>query len=200
MSLLIVWIHVWCLQGLKFSPRAFASRKSVKKSMKEGQLPRKSVTDSSSGDDDYGQDEQKVDPSEDSTEQKPLATPSRSTVLQACTVTSGLIAALGIIIRQVGFSVMQIQLSTLLKKCFLLGFVHLVSLPIQSNFLIVFWQGSHFASLEGLPILDCSSKASCMDFHDLFFAVSYKSFLMHGYFEKAFYFLNVPGAGFCAVD
>ncbi|KAJ6430352.1 hypothetical protein OIU84_021704 [Salix udensis] len=45
---------------------------------------------------------------------------SRSDVLQACTVTSGLIAALGILIRQV----------------------------------------SHVASMEGLPILDCSTEVS----------------------------------------
>ncbi|KAF3431133.1 hypothetical protein FNV43_RR25863 [Rhamnella rubrinervis] len=104
--------------GFKFSPRAFASRKSVKILKKDGQLPCK--IDSSPSSDDNGEDDKKEDPSEDSTEQKLLAIPSRSTVLQACTVTSGLIAALGITIRQ----------------------------------------GSHFASMEGLPILDCSSKVS----------------------------------------
>nr|XP_015894485.2 uncharacterized protein LOC107428466 isoform X3 [Ziziphus jujuba var. spinosa] len=105
--------------GLKFSPRAFASRKSFKKLKKDGTQKRKSVTDSSSSDD-YGQDDKKVDPSENLIEQKLISIPSRSSVLQACTVTSGLIAAFGIIIRQV----------------------------------------SHLASVEGLPILDCSSKVS----------------------------------------
>ncbi|XP_048318387.2 uncharacterized protein LOC107428466 isoform X3 [Ziziphus jujuba] len=105
--------------GLKFSPRAFASRKSFKKLKKDGTQKRKSVTDSSSSND-YGQDDKKVDPSENLTEQKLISIPSRSSVLQACTVTSGLIAAFGIIIRQV----------------------------------------SHLASVEGLPILDCSSKVS----------------------------------------
>lgn len=100
-----------CLQGLKFSPRAFASRKSVKILKKDEQLPRKRVIDSSPSSDDYGQDDKKEDPSENSTEQKLLAIPSRSTVLQACTFTSGLIAALGIIIRQVGFSLMHNKLN-----------------------------------------------------------------------------------------
>lgn len=101
------YMYALLLQGPKFSPRAFASRKSVKISNKDGQLPRKRVIDSSPSSDDYLQGDKEEDPSENSTEKKLLAIPSRSTVLQACTVTSGLIAALGIIIRQVGFSLMH---------------------------------------------------------------------------------------------
>ncbi|KAA3453295.1 CAAX amino terminal protease family protein [Gossypium australe] len=56
----------------------------------------------------------------DSTPLDIISIPSRSNVLQACTITSGLIAALGLIIRQV----------------------------------------SHVGSMEGLPILDCSTEVS----------------------------------------
>ncbi|KAL5552701.1 hypothetical protein UlMin_040102 [Ulmus minor] len=106
--------------GLKFCPRAFARRNSVKK-LKKDEQTRKSIADISSKDE-SGEDDNKVNlsVSDNSIVQKPSPTPSRSTVLQACTLTSGLIAALGIIIRQV----------------------------------------SHFASTEGLPVLDCFSKVS----------------------------------------
>lgn len=45
----------------------------------------------------------KVSPIDNLAAQGSITIPSRGAVLQACTVTSGLIAALGIIIRQVGF-------------------------------------------------------------------------------------------------
>ncbi|GMY26401.1 hypothetical protein FCV25MIE_21643 [Fagus crenata] len=105
--------------GFRFNTRAFASRKSVKKLRRDGQPP-KSVADSPPTKDDYVQDEKMAYSFENSVDQNTTIIPSRSTVLQACTVTSGLIAALGIIIRQV----------------------------------------SHVASVEGLPILDCSTEVS----------------------------------------
>ena len=51
-----------------------------------------------------GQDDSKLEPSDDSIAKKPSTVPSRSTVLQACTVTSSLIGALGIFLRQVRIS------------------------------------------------------------------------------------------------
>ncbi|KAK7318693.1 hypothetical protein RJT34_03399 [Clitoria ternatea] len=62
----------------------------------------------------------KLDTSLNPAAQNSNTTPSRSAVFQACIITSGLIAALGIVIRQV----------------------------------------SHVASVEGLPILDCSTEVS----------------------------------------
>ncbi|TYJ36909.1 hypothetical protein E1A91_A05G340300v1 [Gossypium mustelinum] len=114
----------------KFSARAFASRKPMKKSRREGR-PSKSFTlqtketlpedingladmhPSNDGNTNNGK-------SVDSTPPDIISIPSRSNVLQACTITSGLIAALGLIIRQV----------------------------------------SHVGSMEGLPILDCSTEVS----------------------------------------
>ncbi|TYH19355.1 hypothetical protein ES288_A05G345200v1 [Gossypium darwinii] len=115
----------------KFSARAFASRKPMKKSRREGR-PSKSFTlqtketlpedingladmhPSNDGNTNNGK-------SVDSTPPDIISIPSRSNVLQACTITSWLIAALGLIIRQV----------------------------------------SHVGSMEGLPILDCSTEVSC---------------------------------------
>ncbi|XP_062149844.1 uncharacterized protein LOC133858395 [Alnus glutinosa] len=105
--------------GLRLNTRAFASRKSVKKLRRDGQPP-KSVVDSPPTKHNYIQDDNMVDSFEDSASPNSATIPSRSTVLQACTVTSGLIAGLGMIIRQV----------------------------------------SHVASVEGLPILDCSTEVS----------------------------------------
>ncbi|PPR94908.1 hypothetical protein GOBAR_AA25761 [Gossypium barbadense] len=94
----------------KFSARAFASRKPMKKSRREGR-PSKSFTlqtketlpedingladmhPSNDGNTNNGK-------SVDSTPPDIISIPSRSNVLQACTITSGLIAALGLIIRQ----------------------------------------------------------------------------------------------------
>ncbi|XWS69136.1 hypothetical protein CRYUN_Cryun04dG0153700 [Craigia yunnanensis] len=120
------------ISGTKFSPRAFASRKSMKKLRREGQ-PRESVTlrtkqtlpedssvlaDASPSVDDNIKDGNSVY----SSPQNSISIPSRSNVLQACTITSGLIATLALIIRQV----------------------------------------SHVGSVEGLPILDCSVEVSYM--------------------------------------
>ncbi|XP_062110538.1 uncharacterized protein LOC133822271 [Humulus lupulus] len=106
-------------RGLTCNPRAFARRNSVKK-LKKNRQPLQSVADISPKDEFGLEDDSKLDPSDSSAVQKLNMVPSRDTVLQACTVTSGLIAALGVVLRQV----------------------------------------SHFASTEGLPILDCSSKVS----------------------------------------
>ncbi|XWS22696.1 hypothetical protein CRYUN_Cryun29cG0058200 [Craigia yunnanensis] len=99
------------ISGTKFSIRAFASRKSMKNLRRDGQ-PRKSVTlqtkdtlpedssvlaDTSPSNDDNINDGKRVY----SAPQNSISIPSRSNVLQACTITSGLIAALGLIIRQV---------------------------------------------------------------------------------------------------
>lgn len=89
------------LQGFRLNTRAFASRKSVKKLRRDGQPP-KSVVDSPPTKHNYVQDDNMVDSFEDSATPNSATIPSRSTVLQACTVTSGLIAGLGMIIRQVG--------------------------------------------------------------------------------------------------
>ncbi|KAM3706153.1 hypothetical protein ACJW31_03G131900 [Castanea mollissima] len=105
--------------GFRFDTRAFASRNSVKKLRRNGQPP-EIVADIPPTKDDYVQDENSASSFENSVDQNSTIKPSRSTVLQACTITSGLIAALGIILRQV----------------------------------------SHVASVEGLPILDCSTEVS----------------------------------------
>jgi hypothetical protein len=97
-------------QGLRLSTRAFASRNSVKKLRRDGQPP-KSVVDSPPTKDNYVQDDNMVDSFENSAAPNSATITSRSTVLQACTVTSGLIAALGIIIRQVGLLSCIIPLS-----------------------------------------------------------------------------------------
>ncbi|XVF85127.1 hypothetical protein PTKIN_Ptkin17bG0093300 [Pterospermum kingtungense] len=99
------------ITGTKFSIRAFASRKSMNKLRRVGQplksntlqtketLPEDSsvLADTSPSDGDNINDGKSVY----SAPQNSISIPSRSNVLQACTVTSGLIAALGLIIRQV---------------------------------------------------------------------------------------------------
>ncbi|KAE8653745.1 Leucine-rich repeat-containing protein [Hibiscus syriacus] len=118
------------ISGTRFNIRTFASRKSMKKSRREGRLS-KSYTiqtketlseDSNvladsclSKDDNINNGKNVHSASQDS-----ISIPSRSNVLQACTITSGLIAAAGLIIRQ----------------------------------------ASHVGSMEGLPILDSSMKVS----------------------------------------
>ncbi|KAM5568055.1 hypothetical protein ABKV19_015895 [Rosa sericea] len=103
--------------GVAFSPRASASRNSVKKLRRE-RLASERVADKTSSEN--VQNDNKVELSDDSAAEKGVNIPSRGAVLQACTVTSGLIAALGILIRQ----------------------------------------ASHVASVEGLPVLDCSLEVS----------------------------------------
>ncbi|KAG6654867.1 uncharacterized protein LOC122308821 [Carya illinoinensis] len=102
--------------GFRLNTRAFASRNSVRKSRRDVQPPKSEADNTPTN----VQVDSMVSSSENSAAQSSSVIPSRSTVLQACAVTSGLIAALGIIIRQV----------------------------------------SHVASLEGLPILDCSTEVS----------------------------------------
>ncbi|KAG7979953.1 hypothetical protein I3843_05G156700 [Carya illinoinensis] len=102
--------------GFRLNTRAFASRNSVRKSRRDVQPPKSEADNTPTN----VQVDSMVSSSENSAAQSSSIIPSRSTVLQACAVTSGLIAALGIIIRQV----------------------------------------SHVASLEGLPILDCSTEVS----------------------------------------
>ncbi|MBA0837805.1 hypothetical protein Goarm_009926 [Gossypium armourianum] len=129
------FIHI-CFhpQSTKFSARAFASRKPMKISRREGRLSKSftlqtketlpedinglaDMCPSKDGNNNNGK-------SVDSTPPDIISIPSRSNVLQACTITSGLIAALGLIIRQV----------------------------------------SHVGSMKGLPILDCSTEVSCIYF------------------------------------
>lgn len=88
------------LQGFRFDTRAFASRNSVKK-LRRNRQPPEIVADIPPTKDDYVQDENSASSFENSVDQNSTIKPSRSTVLQACTITSGLIAALGIILRQV---------------------------------------------------------------------------------------------------
>ncbi|KAL6294359.1 hypothetical protein ACE6H2_002501 [Prunus campanulata] len=106
--------------GVAISPRAFASRNSVKKSRRDGEARKRVADKSTVTEDDYVQIDNKVDPSDNLAAEELVAFPPRGAVLQACTVTSGLIAALGIIIRQ----------------------------------------ASHVASIEGLPVFDCSLDVS----------------------------------------
>ncbi|KAL9364099.1 hypothetical protein Peur_041972 [Populus x canadensis] len=111
--------------GDKFRTRTFARRKSVKKWTRDERSQNGIALEST----EKGLEEERVvlsdkssleDISVESVQSTPNNIASRSDVLQACTVTSGLIAALGILIRQV----------------------------------------SHVASMEGLPILDCSTEVS----------------------------------------
>uniref|UniRef100_A0A2C9USU0 CAAX prenyl protease 2/Lysostaphin resistance protein A-like domain-containing protein n=1 Tax=Manihot esculenta TaxID=3983 RepID=A0A2C9USU0_MANES len=111
--------------GNRFCTRTFARQKSVKKLRRDVQSPNRMALKSTRK---SLEDENKILSDGSSLEsnnnvevmQNSLNFPSRSAVLQACTVTSGAIAALGILIRQV----------------------------------------SHVASVEGLPILDCSTEVS----------------------------------------
>lgn len=67
-------------------------------------------------------------------------------MLQACTVTSGLMAALGLIIRKVEshLKVLVFVILTFASNCF--GYLS---------------QASHVASTEGLPVPDCSTDIPC---------------------------------------
>ncbi|XP_011029600.1 PREDICTED: uncharacterized protein LOC105129308 [Populus euphratica] len=111
--------------GDKFRTRTFARRKSVKKWTRDERSQNGIALEST----EKGLEEERVVLSDKSSLDDNSVEPvqstlnniaSRSDVLQACTVTSALIAALGILIRQV----------------------------------------SHVASMEGLPILDCSTEVS----------------------------------------
>ncbi|XP_038886748.1 uncharacterized protein LOC120076873 isoform X2 [Benincasa hispida] len=96
-------------------PKVYAKRKSARKlerTNEEGYI-------TSSSADDNAQDVQ-MNPSDSSPKNRMINISSRSSVLRACIITSGLIAALGVIIRQV----------------------------------------SHGASIEGLPVIDCTSEVS----------------------------------------
>ncbi|KAK2972197.1 hypothetical protein RJ640_030742, partial [Escallonia rubra] len=99
------------VQGTKIDTRAFASRNSIKKLRRQGE-PRKNVSpgpnkvDDPSGDE-GAQDEDKMSSFDNLDSQKSTIIPSRSSVLKACTVTSGLIAALGVLIRQVSHVAME---------------------------------------------------------------------------------------------
>ena len=118
------YLFLFILQGLEGKIKAFASRKtrnSVKK-LRKDQQARKNLTFQTnkiipdeddgldnvfSSEDDSVRDDSKVSPIDNLASPDSMPIPSRGTVLQACTVTSGLIAALGIIIRQVGFPFMH---------------------------------------------------------------------------------------------
>lgn len=111
--------------GDKFRTRTYARRKSVRKWTRDERSQNGIALEST----EKGLEEERVVLSDKSSLEDNSVEPvqstlnniaSRSDVLQACTVTSGLIAALGILIRQV----------------------------------------SHVASMEGLPIHDCSTEVS----------------------------------------
>lgn len=113
--------------GFKANTRVFASKRSIKKSRRPGPRPNKSqsdgydeLVDMNPSEDDSVQDNNAVPSFDSSDSQIAITVSSRSAVLQACTVTSGFIAGLGVLIRQV----------------------------------------SHFASIEGWPVIDCSSEIS----------------------------------------
>lgn len=97
-----------CFKGI-----AFARRNSVKQ-FKRDRKPFKNVDDDIlPSKDGYVEEGKEIDPFSDTVVQKPITNSSREIVLQACTITSGLIAALGIIIRQVGFQLMHQELNSL---------------------------------------------------------------------------------------
>lgn len=111
--------------GDKFRTRTYARRKSVRKWTRDERSQNGIALEST----EKGLEEERVVLSDKSSLEDNSVEPvqstlnniaSRSDVLQACTVTSGLIAALGLLIRQV----------------------------------------SHVASMEGLPILDCSTEVT----------------------------------------
>lgn len=95
---IVLHLHSYFLQGFRPNTMAFASRNSVRKSRRDDVQPPKSEADNTTTN---VQVDSMVSSFENSAAQNSSTIPSRSTVLQACTVTSGLIAALGIIIRQV---------------------------------------------------------------------------------------------------
>ncbi|KAK8643483.1 hypothetical protein V6N13_012779 [Hibiscus sabdariffa] len=98
------------ISGPRFRVRTFASRKSTNKSRREGR-PSKSFSlqtketlpedNNVLAETNPSKDDINNGKSVDSAPQDSISFPSRSNVLQACTITSGLIAALGLIIRQV---------------------------------------------------------------------------------------------------
>ncbi|XP_023546490.1 uncharacterized protein LOC111805597 isoform X2 [Cucurbita pepo subsp. pepo] len=98
-----------------WSSKVYAKRKPARKLERTGE----EVSIPSSSVDDNAQDV-KMNSSDSSPKNRLINISSRSSVLQACIITSGLIAALGVIIRQV----------------------------------------SHVASIEGLPVIDCTSEVS----------------------------------------
>lgn len=93
------------MKVLKFCARAFANKKSVKKLKRDRQLrlaeEGNGVADRSGTAGGYVKDESKESSDDNFASQTLVTIPSRSNVLQACTVTCGLITALGAIIRQV---------------------------------------------------------------------------------------------------
>ncbi|XP_023546491.1 uncharacterized protein LOC111805597 isoform X3 [Cucurbita pepo subsp. pepo] len=101
--------------GLWSKSKVYAKRKPARKLERTGE----EVSIPSSSVDDNAQDV-KMNSSDSSPKNRLINISSRSSVLQACIITSGLIAALGVIIRQV----------------------------------------SHVASIEGLPVIDCTSEVS----------------------------------------
>lgn len=106
---------LFVLQGIGGKVKAFASRNSVNKLRKDRQAHKiltfqtskivsaedDGLKDSFSSEDDSVTDN-KLSPIDNLAASDSITIPSRGTVLQACSITSGLIAALGIIIRQVG--------------------------------------------------------------------------------------------------
>ncbi|XP_022131410.1 uncharacterized protein LOC111004632 isoform X2 [Momordica charantia] len=101
--------------GSNVKPMVYARRKSARKLERKGE----EVSETSPSADENA-DDVKMNSSDSSPKNSLNNISSRSSVLQACTITSGLIAALGVIIRQV----------------------------------------SHVASIEGLPVIDCTSEVS----------------------------------------
>ncbi|XP_022962103.1 uncharacterized protein LOC111462659 isoform X3 [Cucurbita moschata] len=103
---------LWSRSNVK---QVYAKRKPARKLERTGE----EVSIPSSSVDDNAQD-MKMNSSDSSSKNRLINISSRSSVVQACIITSGLIAALGVIIRQV----------------------------------------SHVASIEGLPVIDCTSEVS----------------------------------------
>lgn len=116
---------------LEYQIRAFASQKSVKNFRRQRDAQKdltpqliKSPSDEEDGlaPGDIVEDSNKESSVENLEVQKSVNIPSRGAVLQACTVTSGLIAALGIVIRQVCLIFLSLQLfyEQMRNKCYIL--------------------------------------------------------------------------------
>lgn len=91
---------------IRVNTKAFASKNSVKKSRKKSNKHRldeyDGLADKSPPGDNFVQENSKMSSFDNLDSQSTSITiPSRNSVLQACTVTSGLIAVLGVLIRQV---------------------------------------------------------------------------------------------------
>ncbi|KAK6930902.1 hypothetical protein RJ641_002695 [Dillenia turbinata] len=144
-----------------FTIRTFARKEFAKQSRKREQIPIKSPIDNHNGfkDESFansdGDEDKTKEPINNLVAENSIRYPARSTVLLACTFTSGLIAGLGLIIRQVvllpksvvGFEIWHVEL--------IIGLVLLIS---SSRYLLLkawpdFAESSEAANVQVLTSL-----------------------------------------------